>query len=90
VKTLLGSGGYGTLAIMGVENTGLAEGSTLALVFVMLIPLIIFLMRNTLIFPRNRLTYALSSAYIVTALATVVGTGARTGMIAVACCAGCR
>jgi putative inorganic carbon (HCO3(-)) transporter len=83
VKTLLGSGGYGSLAIMGVGNTGLGEGSTLALVSVMLIPLIIFLMRNTLIFPKNRLTLALAIGTIVTALATVVGTGARTRRIAI-------
>jgi probable O-glycosylation ligase (exosortase A-associated) len=84
VKTMLGSGGYGTLAIMGTGNTGLAEGSTLALVSVMLIPLIVFLIRNTIIFPRTKLTYAIFAGTIVTALATVVGTGARTGLIAVA------
>lgn len=83
VKTLLGSGGYGTLAIMGGGNTGLAEGSTLAVVSVMLIPLIVFLMRHTLIFPRNWKTYGLFTGIIITALATVVGTGARTGVIAV-------
>jgi probable O-glycosylation ligase (exosortase A-associated) len=49
----------------------------------MLVPLIVFLMRNTIIFPRTRLTYAIFIGTIVTALATVVGTGARTGMIAV-------
>lgn len=84
VKTLLGSGGYGTLAIMGSGNSGLAEGSTLALVSVMLIPLVVFLMRNTLIFPKTRLTYLLFLGIIGAALATVVGTGARTGLIAVA------
>jgi putative inorganic carbon (HCO3(-)) transporter len=83
VKTLLGSGGYGTLAIMGSNNTGLSEGSTLAVVCVMLIPLIVFLMRHTLLFPRNWITYGLFTGVIVTALATVVGTGARTGIIAV-------
>jgi probable O-glycosylation ligase (exosortase A-associated) len=83
VKTMLGSGGYGTLAIMGTGNTGLAEGSTLALVSVMLIPLIIFLIRNTIIFPKTKITYAIFIGTIVMALATVVGTGARTGMIAV-------
>lgn len=88
VKTLLGGGGYGTLAIMGGGNTGLAEGSTLAVVSVMLIPLIVFLMRHTLVFPRNWMTYGLFSGIILTALATVVGTGARTGIIAVAVLAG--
>lgn len=84
VKTMLGSGGYGVLAIMGGGNTGLAEGSTLAVVCVMLIPLIVFLMRNTIILPRNRLTWLLFAGMIVNALATVVGTSARTGVIAVA------
>lgn len=84
VKAMLGGGGYGTLAIMGASNTGLTEGSTLAVVCVMLIPLIMFVMRNSVIFPRNLLTVGLFGGIIVTALATVVGTNARTGLIAVA------
>lgn len=83
VKTMLGGGGYGVLAIMGSGNTGLAESSTLALVCVMLIPLIVFLMRHTLLLPKNLLTYGLFVGIIVTALAAVVGTTARTGVIAV-------
>jgi len=84
IKTLLGGGGYGTLAIMGGGNTGLAEGSTLALVCVMLIPLIVFIMRHTLLFPKNLLTFGLFAGIICTALATVFGTTARTGVIALA------
>jgi len=84
VKTILGGGGYGTLAVMGTGNTGLSESSTLAVVCVMLIPLIMFLMRYTIIFPRNLLTRGLFLAIIVMALAAVVGTTARTGIIAVA------
>lgn len=83
VKTLLGSGGYGTLAIMGMGNTGLAEGSTLAVVCVMLIPLTIHLMRHSIIFPKRWYTTCLFLGIIVTALATVIGTSARTGLIAV-------
>jgi probable O-glycosylation ligase (exosortase A-associated) len=83
VKTLLGGGGYGTLAVLGTGNTGLSESSTLAVVCVMLIPLIMFLMRHTLIFPRNKLTQALFLGMIVIALSAVVGTTARTGIIAV-------
>lgn len=83
IKTMLGGGGYGVLAIMGGGNTGLAEGSTLAVVCVMLIPLIVFVMRHTILFPKHLLTYALFFGIIVTALATVVGTTARTGVIAV-------
>ena len=84
VKTLLGGGGYGTLAVLGSGNTGLSESSTLAVVCVMLIPLIMFLMRYTVIFPRNKLTQALFLGMIVIALSAVVGTTARTGIIAVA------
>ena len=83
VKTILGGGGYGTLAVLGTGNTGLSESSTLAVVCVMLIPVIMFLMRYTLIFPRNTLTQALFLGIIVVALAAVVGTTARTGIIAV-------
>lgn len=84
VKTLLGGGGYGTLAVLGTGNTGLSESSTLAVVCVMLIPLMMFLMRYTVIFPRNKLTQALFLGMIVIALSAVVGTTARTGIIAVA------
>jgi probable O-glycosylation ligase (exosortase A-associated) len=84
LKTILGGGGYGTLAVMGTGNTGLSESSTLAVVCVILIPLVMFLMRHTLIFPRNLLTRGLFLVIIVMALAAVVGTTARTGIIAVA------
>lgn len=83
VKTMLGSGGYGTLAIMGTSNSGLSESSTLAAVCVILMPLIAFMMRHSIIFPRNAFSLALFCGLIVTALATVVGTGARTGLLAV-------
>jgi putative inorganic carbon (hco3(-)) transporter len=83
VKTVLGGGGYGTLAVMGTGNSGLSESSTLAVVCVMLIPLIMFLMRHTLIFPRNLLTRGLFLAIIVMAVAAMVGTAARTGVIAI-------
>ena len=82
VKTMLGGGGYGTLAIMGSGNVGLGESSTLAMVCVMLVPLIIFIMRHTLFFPKNLLTKGFFTGLIVAALATVVGTSARTGIIA--------
>jgi probable O-glycosylation ligase (exosortase A-associated) len=84
VKTVLGGGGYGTLAVMGTGNTGLSESSTLAVVCVMLIPIAMFLMRYTLIFPRTLMTRCLFLSIIVMALAAVVGTTARTGIVAVA------
>lgn len=83
VKTMLGSGGYGVLAVMGGGNSGLAEGSTLAVVCAMLVPMVIYIMRNTLLFPKNLFTHCFFLGIIVTALATVVGTSARTGIVAV-------
>lgn len=84
IKTMMGGGGYGVLAIMGSGNTGLAESSTLAVVCVMLIPLIMYVMRHGILLPRNRLSKLFYIGVIVTALAAVVGTAARTGVIAVA------
>lgn len=84
VKTLLGSGGYGVLAIMGGGNTGLAEGSTLAVVCAMLIPLIVYVMRHNLLLPKNWLTICLFLGIIGTAVAAVIGTSARTGIVALA------
>lgn len=81
-KTLLGGGGYSTLAIMGTGNSGLSETSTLAVVCVMQIPVVMFLMRYTLLLPKNLLTRGLFLGIIFMAVATVVGTGARTGIIA--------
>lgn len=82
IKTLLGGGGYGVLSVMGGGNSGLAESSTLAIVCAMLIPLIVYAMRHNLLFPKNRLFTCLFLGIIVTAIATVVGTSARAGLIA--------
>lgn len=83
-KTLLGGGGYGVLSVMGQNNTGLAESSTLAVVCVALIPLMHYCMRHTLLFPKNKYTVCLFLGLMVMALATVVGTTARAGLIALA------
>lgn len=83
IKTALGSGGYGQLAIMGQQNTGLSESSTLAAVCVMLIPLMHYCIKNSLIFPQNKLSKLFFLGLIVLALLTVVGTSARTGLIAI-------
>ncbi|WP_267876293.1 putative O-glycosylation ligase, exosortase A system-associated [Massilia sp. AB1] len=83
VKTLLGSGGYGVLAVMGGGNSGLAEGSTLAVVCAMLVPMVIYVMRHNLLFPKNLFTRCLFLGVILTAVATIIGTSARTGIVAI-------
>jgi putative inorganic carbon (HCO3(-)) transporter len=83
IKTALGGGGYGMLAILGgTANSGLSEGSTLATVCVMLIPLILYLMRFSIIFPIKRYSNILFLGLLATAILTTIGTTARTGLIA--------
>lgn len=83
IKTALGGGGYGVLAIMGVANTGLSESSTLAAVCVMLLPIMHYFYNHSVLFPQNRLFKALILFIGVVTLFSIVGTGARTGLVAV-------
>jgi len=83
-KTLLGGGGYGVLSVMGQTNTGLSEGSTLAVVCVALVPVLLYCKQHTLLFPKNKYTTCLFLGLIVMGLATMVGTTARAGLIAFA------
>lgn len=82
VKTALGGGGYGrSLSAAGNTNSGLAEGSTLAAVSIMLIPMILYLMRHSILVPRNLLAKLGYLGMVALALAASVGTFARTGLI---------
>lgn len=82
VKTALGGGGYGVLGIMGVANSGLSESSTLAAVCVMQLPLMHYLYDHSVIFPRSRLFKAGIIGLAIVTMFTIVGTGARTGLVA--------
>lgn len=82
VKAALGSGGYGVLAILGGDNTGLSEGSTLSAVCMMQLPLMHYMYNHSMIFPNNRAFKLLLVAMAVVTMFAMVGTGARTGLIA--------
>lgn len=82
VKTLLGGGGYGKNLITGATNTGIAESSTLSMVAVMLLPMIFFLSKHTLLFTHFRNNKIIWGVPIVLIFACVVGSGARTGLVA--------
>lgn len=82
VKTAMGGGGYGVLGIMGVPNSGLSESSTLAAVCVMQLPLMHYLYTHTIIFPRTRLFKAAIIGLAIATFFSIVGTGARTGLVA--------
>jgi probable O-glycosylation ligase (exosortase A-associated) len=81
LKTMISGGGYGReLGLVG-GNTGFGEGSTLATVAIMTIPIIVWLMRHNILMPRLALTRLMYMGMAVVALACTVGTYARTGLI---------
>ncbi len=83
-KTALGGGGYQSLGGLIQGNMGLAESSTLALVSVMLIPVMLHFRKHSLIFKPGRATDVLFAGLSVMVIFAVVGTSARTGIIALA------
>lgn len=82
VKAALGGGGYGVLALMGDANQGLAESSTFAAVCVMLFPIMHYLYHNSIIFPGERVFKAAIIGMAIINVFSIIGTGARTGLIA--------
>ena len=81
VKTIISGGGYGKdLGVIG-GNALLSEGSTLAGVSLMLIPMIFYLRKHTLIMPRSIVTQLGYSGLITLALAAAIGTYERTALI---------
>lgn len=89
VKTLLGSGGYGSLATLGGGNAGYSESSTLAAVGVMLLPLIHYMRNHSILFGNSRFFKLLMMGLSIICVAAVVGTAARTGLVALVFLAFC-
>lgn len=81
LKTITGGGGYGVSLIVGSDNSGMSESSTLAGFAVIVIPFILFLKNNTFIFPMLKEKNWFWYGTILLPLATVVGTTARTGLV---------
>lgn len=82
VKTILGGGGYGASLITAQGNSGISESSTLAMVAVMLIPMVLFFKNNTILFVPFRNSRIIWWAPLVLIIATIIGTQARTGLVA--------
>jgi probable O-glycosylation ligase (exosortase A-associated) len=81
LKTVISGGGYGReLGLVG-GNTGFGEGSTLATVAVMMIPVIFWLIKHNLLMPRLKIVRLGYLGMAVVALACTVGTYARTGLV---------
>ena len=83
-KTVLSGGGYGQALGLVSGNSGFAEGSTLAAISVMIIPLLVFLRRHGRVIPRTTLSSIGYLGGIAVSLAAAVGTFERTALIGAA------
>jgi len=84
VKSILGTGGYDRLGRLMMTNFWLGETSTLALACVITLPMGYYCIRQSVIFEqyRGRLLNLAFAGYAVLAMMCVVGTSARTGVMA--------
>ncbi|MGH7172735.1 MAG: O-antigen ligase family protein, partial [Gemmataceae bacterium] len=82
IKTIVHGGGYGMDLGVISGNSELTEGSTLAAVTVMMVPIILYLRSHGVILPKSRITDAMYLTLVVLSLAATIGTYARTGLIA--------
>lgn len=81
IKTVLGGGGYGTLAFLVDRNAGLYEGSTISTVAISIIPLILYLARYNIIVAHSKWTRLFAAGLVFAAVLIPVGTEARTGLV---------
>jgi probable O-glycosylation ligase (exosortase A-associated) len=85
IKTLFsGGGGYGVLASLVTDNSGLYEGSTLSTVAVAMIPLTLWVAKFGSIFTERRLAMIFALALVFASLLVPVGTQTRTGLVCIA------
>ncbi|MBZ6378390.1 hypothetical protein B5C34_13120 [Pacificimonas flava] len=87
-KTALGSSGYGTLALLVNNNTGIYEQSTLVTVTTAFVPLVWWFYKYNSFFKPSKLTFLIALGITVSFLIITVGTEARTGLVAMAVMAG--
>jgi len=87
VKTVFGTGGYDRLGRLMMDNFWLGETSTLSLVAILSIPMSYYIFSQSLAFEqfRGRMLFRIIwIAYIIVAIECMIGTSARTGVIALA------
>jgi len=84
LKTMVSGGGYGRALGIVAGNSLLSEGATLAGVSLMLIPIILYLRRNTLIMPKHWVVKLGYSGLVSLALAAAIGTYERTALVGMA------
>lgn len=82
LKTMISGGGYGrTLTLVGGDNSGLAEGSTLAGVSLMMIPIMFYLADHSLLIDSKLLRKIGYGCLSLIALAASIGTYERTALV---------
>ncbi len=84
IKTLVSGGGYGALNLMVSNNSGLYEGSIISCVAVAIIPVILYLRKNSTIFPPEWRVDVFCYALIFACVLIPIGTQARTGLVCLA------
>jgi probable O-glycosylation ligase (exosortase A-associated) len=87
-KTLLSGGSYHANLGLLSGNSGLAEGSALATVAIMGVPVMLWLRRHGIILPRLKIVGLMYLGLAIAAVSTSVGTYERTGLVALAVVAG--
>ena len=84
LKALLSGGGYGRdlgIGGNGVGGFALADDARLAMIAFMLVPIILFLCKHTILLPRIWLTRAMYLAIIVISFGAAYGTYERTAVV---------
>lgn len=84
IKTTLAGGGYGQLYLFVNDNSGIYESSIIACFAIAVIPLILWAMKHSTIFPPEWRVRLFGFALIFACLLIPVGTEARTGLVCIA------
>jgi probable O-glycosylation ligase (exosortase A-associated) len=83
IKTIISGGSYHANLGLLSGNSGLAEGSTLATVATMGVPIALWLRRYTIILPRIKLVNLMYLGLAIAAVSASIGTFERTGLVAI-------
>jgi probable O-glycosylation ligase (exosortase A-associated) len=83
-KTVLSGGSYDQNLGLVAGNSGLAEGSTLSTVCLMLVPVVLWMRNHQLIFPQWRLTKLMYPGFAVALAIAAIGTFERTALVGMA------
>lgn len=84
IKTLVSGGGYHSTLGFVSENTGFGEGGFLSTVALMVVPVILFLRRHTLLMPRTRLVGLGYLGLVLACVACAIGTYERSALVGLA------